>query len=189
MIFDVEKGDIGLVRDANGDVIFSPISGDTDTGRVLAYARGAEELVREICIYQAPLTVSPLGQFKQSSYKGPWATPLYREPVRAEITVMSEQAPRNNAGNEIVLGPAQMCDLPSSREVSILYRNWKGEVAWRRIVPLSISFESSQWHPVPQWIMRALDIDKEVERSFAIADIQNWKPSSVKSSSLSPHSG
>jgi hypothetical protein len=101
---------------------------------------------------------------------------------------MSEQAPRNNAGEEIVLGPAQMCSLPSSREVSILYRNWKGEVAWRRIVPLSISFESSQWHPVPQWIMRALDIDKEAERSFAIADIQNWKQPSL-SAGLSPHSG
>jgi hypothetical protein len=100
---------------------------------------------------------------------------------------MSEQ-PRNNVGNEIVLGPAQMVNLPSSREVSILYRNWKGEVAWRRIVPLSISFESSQWHPVPQWIMRALDIDKEAERSFAIADIQNWKQPSL-SSSPSPHSG
>jgi hypothetical protein len=68
---------------------------------------------------------------------------------------MSEQ-PRNDVGNEIVLGPAQMANLPSSREVSILYKNWKGEVAWRRIVPLSISFESSQWHPVPQWVMRAL---------------------------------
>jgi hypothetical protein len=80
---------------------------------------------------------------------------------------MSEQEPRSNAGEEIVLGPAQMANLPSSREVSILYRNWKGEVAWRRIVPLSISFESSQWHPIP-----------------------HWKPSSVKSSSgLSPHSG
>jgi hypothetical protein len=100
---------------------------------------------------------------------------------------MSEQ-PRSNASEEIVLGPAQMANLPSSREVSILYRNWKGEVAWWRIVPLSIRFESSQWHPVPQWIMRALDIDKEAERSFAIADIQNWKQSSL-SSSPSPHSG
>jgi hypothetical protein len=100
---------------------------------------------------------------------------------------MSEQ-PRNNPCEEIVLGPAQMANLPSSREVSILYKNWKGEVAWRRIVPLSISFESSQWHPVPQWIMRALDIDKEAERSFAIVDIQNWKQPSL-SSRPSPHSG
>jgi predicted DNA-binding transcriptional regulator YafY len=105
---------------------------------------------------------------------------------------MSEQ-PRNNPCEEIVLGPAQMANLPSSREVSILYRNWKGEVAWRRIVPLSIRFESSQWHPVPQWVMRALDIDREAERSFAIADIQNWKPSSARSpsssSNPSPRSG
>jgi hypothetical protein len=101
---------------------------------------------------------------------------------------MSEQAPRSNASEEIVLGPAQMANLPSSREVSILYRNWKGEVAWRRIVPLSISFESSQWHPVPQWIMRALDIDREAERSFAIVDIQNWKQPSL-SSRPSLHSG
>jgi hypothetical protein len=188
MIFDAEKGDTGLVRDANGDVIFSPISGDTNTGRVLAYARGADELVREICLYRAPLTVSPLGQFNQSSYKGSWAVPLYREPVRAEITVMSEQEPRSNASKGIALEPAGMRNLPSGREVNILYRNWKGEVAWRRIIPLSISFESSQSHPIPQWIMRAFDRDKEAERSFAIADIQNWKQFSL-SSSPSPHSG
>lgn len=86
MIFDAEKGDTGLVCDANGDVIFSPITGDTHTGRVLAYSPGADELAREICIYRAPLTISPLGGFDQSTCKGPWAIPLYRELIRFNIT-------------------------------------------------------------------------------------------------------
>jgi hypothetical protein len=129
----------------------------------------------------------PPGDMRVEPLSGPEPGVVMEEDC-VEITVMSEQEPRNNAGEETVLGPAQMCNLPSSREVNILYRNWIGEVAWRRVVPLSIRFESSQWHPVPQWIMRALDIDKEAERSFAIANIQNWKQPSL-SSSPSPRSG
>jgi hypothetical protein len=120
----------------------------------------------------------PPGAMRVEPLSGPEPGVVVEEDC-VEITVMSEQAPRNNPCEDIVPGTGHMETLSSSREVSILYRNWKGEVAWRRIVPLSIRFESSQWHPVPQWIMRALDIDKEAERSFAIVDIQNWKQETI----------
>lgn len=129
----------------------------------------------------------PPGGMRVEAITGPEPGTVMEEDC-VEITIMPEQEPRSNASEDTVLGPTGMSNLPTSREVSILYKNGKGEVAWRRIIPLSISFESSQWRPVPQWIMRAFDRDKEAERSFAIVDIQNWKQPSL-SAGLSPHSG
>jgi predicted DNA-binding transcriptional regulator YafY len=65
---------------------------------------------------------------------------------------------------------------PSNMQVSIFYRNWRGEVAWRKIVPASIYFGSTEWHPQPQWFLKALDVEKQAERDFAIKDIINWQP-------------
>jgi hypothetical protein len=80
-----------------------------------------------------------------------------------------------DATTEVVLQETGACNLPTPREVRILYRNWNGEVAWRRLVPLSVGFEESQWHPTRQWILHALDVDQGAERGFAMADIQCWE--------------
>jgi hypothetical protein len=87
VLFDAGKGDSGVVRDALGEIVFSPISGDTETGLVVCYRRVgqnevelyADGIVRERCVYRAPLTISPLGNFKSSRYQGRWATPIYKE--------------------------------------------------------------------------------------------------------------
>lgn len=93
MIFDAEKGDKGLVKDALGCVIFHPIKGDTLTGRVVCYVPsgvgneilldGDDGLVREAHVYRAPLSVSPLGDFSTLKYTGPWATPVYKERIQS----------------------------------------------------------------------------------------------------------
>ena len=61
-----------------------------------------------------------------------------------------------------------------ARQVVIDYTNHRGERAPRRILPLRIVWESSQWHPAEQWILVAVDIEKGVERSFAMKDIHSW---------------
>lgn len=61
-----------------------------------------------------------------------------------------------------------------SHEVRILYTNWSGETAWRSIVPRSLRFASTEWHPEPQWLLDAWDIEKSAERSFALHDIRQW---------------
>ena len=58
--------------------------------------------------------------------------------------------------------------------VVIRYTNYKGEVALRRIVPRHIHFISTEWHPEPQWVMEAFDLDRGADRSFAIRDILDW---------------
>lgn len=58
-------------------------------------------------------------------------------------------------------------DAPPLR---ITYRNWRGEVSERNIVPQSVWFGATEWHPEPQWLLSALDTDKGAARDFALAD-------------------
>ena len=60
------------------------------------------------------------------------------------------------------------------KEVRILYTNWRGETAVRRILPKEIIFSSNEWHKEKQWLLIAQDLDKEAERSFAMKDIRSW---------------
>jgi predicted DNA-binding transcriptional regulator YafY len=60
--------------------------------------------------------------------------------------------------------------------VVIGYTNHRGQHAERNILPVSIEFGSTQWHPEPQWILVALDMDKRADRHFAMKDITSWRP-------------
>jgi hypothetical protein len=64
------------------------------------------------------------------------------------------------------------------RVVRILYTNWKGQVSWRRILPTGLMFGSTEWHPAEQWLLEAVDLDKDAPRTFAIKDIVRWEVSS-----------
>lgn len=59
----------------------------------------------------------------------------------------------------------------AGESVTFTYRNWRGEVAERRVRIIGIRFGSTEWHPEPQLLLRAFDIDKGEEREFAVADI------------------
>jgi len=63
------------------------------------------------------------------------------------------------------------------KAIKILYKNYKGDVAYRTIIPKSIDFTATEWHPREQWILTALDLDKNADRGFAISDIKEWIPS------------
>ena len=58
--------------------------------------------------------------------------------------------------------------------VKILYTNWKNETRYRIIKPISIEFKSTEWHKEEQWILNAVDIEKNAIRNFAIKDIKEW---------------
>lgn len=66
--------------------------------------------------------------------------------------------------------------MPAS-EVVIDYTNWRGERAGRRILPLDLVFQATEWHPKEQWLLRAIDVEKGDERLFAVADIHSWAQS------------
>jgi predicted DNA-binding transcriptional regulator YafY len=58
--------------------------------------------------------------------------------------------------------------------VIIDYTNHRGERALRSIRPIRIAWESSEWHPETQWILHALDTEKNELREFAMADVHSW---------------
>jgi predicted DNA-binding transcriptional regulator YafY len=61
-----------------------------------------------------------------------------------------------------------------NRTVRILYTNYRGETALRIIVPQKILFGETEWHPEPQWLLEAYDVEKGASRSFAMKDIRAW---------------
>jgi predicted DNA-binding transcriptional regulator YafY len=61
------------------------------------------------------------------------------------------------------------------QRVCIDYTNWKGERAKRIVLPLSIFWGASQWHPKPQWLMYAFDYGRDDVRHFALSSIHNWE--------------
>ena len=67
-----------------------------------------------------------------------------------------------------------MSGIDPKKLVVIRYTNYRGETAVRRIVPIQIHFTSTEWHPEPQWVMEAFDLDRGAERSFAMKEILDW---------------
>jgi predicted DNA-binding transcriptional regulator YafY len=68
-----------------------------------------------------------------------------------------------------------MSDI-EKRIVWFMYANYKGETRVRRVRPIEIAFTYSTFHPEPQWILKGLDLDKNMVRSFAMKDIKGWLP-------------
>lgn len=62
----------------------------------------------------------------------------------------------------------------NEKAVKIVYTNWRGETGVRRIIPKGIKFGANEWHPEPQWLLEALDIEKNADRAFALKDIHHW---------------
>lgn len=65
--------------------------------------------------------------------------------------------------------------MEEEKVVIINYTNWKGVTGLRKIIPIEIFFGSTEWHKEEQWLLRAYDVDKDAERSFAVKDIKSWK--------------
>ena len=64
--------------------------------------------------------------------------------------------------------------MTPGQDVKIVYTNYKGETRVRHIQPIRIHFASTEWHPEPQWLLEARDLEKQEDRSFAIRDIRAW---------------
>lgn len=64
----------------------------------------------------------------------------------------------------------------NAKELRILYTNWQGQTAERRIVPDRIWFGSTEYHPEPQWLIDAFDADKQAPRTFALQDMRRIGP-------------
>jgi predicted DNA-binding transcriptional regulator YafY len=57
------------------------------------------------------------------------------------------------------------------------YTNWRGETSVRSVWPIRVEWGSNEYHPEPQWLLVALDLERDAERTFAIKDIHEFHPS------------
>jgi len=57
------------------------------------------------------------------------------------------------------------------RSIKVKYKNWKGEIGIRNIVPLFMHYGRTNYHKEDQWLLSAWDIDKDAERTYAMMDI------------------
>ncbi|MBD9390170.1 hypothetical protein IB237_23495 [Agrobacterium sp. AGB01] len=68
-------------------------------------------------------------------------------------------------------------EKPAGEPLELPYKNWRGEISTRKIQPIRIEFGSTEWHPEPQWLLVATDVEKNAERSFALKDFNPQQPS------------
>lgn len=64
--------------------------------------------------------------------------------------------------------PSETITQPSVEPVALMYTNWRGDTALRTVLPQRIWYGATEWHPDPQWLLTAVDVDKGVERDFAL---------------------
>jgi predicted DNA-binding transcriptional regulator YafY len=60
--------------------------------------------------------------------------------------------------------------------VYIDYTNHRGETRKRTIVPQRLFFGTMEpWHVDSQWLLHALDVEINEERTFAMAGVHSWR--------------
>jgi predicted DNA-binding transcriptional regulator YafY len=55
--------------------------------------------------------------------------------------------------------------------IRFTYTNWQGVVAERKAQVISLVYEGTEWHPEPQWLLQAFDVEKNAVRLFALRDM------------------
>ena len=67
-------------------------------------------------------------------------------------------------------------DADKDRHVVIDFTNHRGERKTYTILPHSLLFNKSVYHPTPCWLIEATDVHRNVVRHFAMDQIHSWKP-------------
>ena len=70
--------------------------------------------------------------------------------------------------------PVDHASVAEAQVIMVEYTNYRDETAIRRIIPKRLLFQATKWHPRPQWIMEAYDLDRKADRSFALQDVVSW---------------
>lgn len=68
----------------------------------------------------------------------------------------------------------QAADRPyrePTQQITFVYKNWKGEIRERRVIPLNIEFGHDHYHYPDQWLLHAIDMEKGARRTFAFEHI------------------
>ncbi|WKT94522.1 hypothetical protein QYR01_10485 [Brucella anthropi] len=94
---------------------------------------------------------------------------------------------RGGSGMRLVYsGPeSALCSsMKGATPATVFYTNYRGETSERTITPIRPWFGSTEWHPEPQWLLRAYDHNKGAERDFALKDFGGQELSAARALSL-----
>ena len=83
-----------------------------------------------------------------------------------------------------ILSALEPSALDMGNPITLTYTNYRGETSERAITPIRPWFGSTEWHPEPQWLLRAYDHDKGAERDFALKDFGRQQPSEARELAL-----
>jgi predicted DNA-binding transcriptional regulator YafY len=61
--------------------------------------------------------------------------------------------------------------MESNKTLRFIYRNYRQSVETRRVLPDSLRFGQTPYHPRSQWLLRAWDLDRKDWREFAVEDV------------------
>lgn len=61
-----------------------------------------------------------------------------------------------------------------SKAVKVKYKNYRGEIGIRSIVPIEVYWGQTEYHPHDQWLLKVWDVEKCAERVYAFKDIQEF---------------
>ncbi len=61
------------------------------------------------------------------------------------------------------------------KKVKILYTNYKNETAIRTIIPKELKYGKTEYHPEEQLLLVAWECKKQVEKTFSMNDVKEWK--------------
>lgn len=62
--------------------------------------------------------------------------------------------------------------LDDTDEIKCEYRNWRGETSARYIQPIRLWHGTTEWHKEPCLLLRGIDLEKDAERDFRVADFK-----------------
>lgn len=51
------------------------------------------------------------------------------------------------------------------------YINWRGETSQRHVAAWGVFWGTTAFHTEPQWLLQAFDLEKRVQRVFAMRDM------------------
>jgi len=76
--------------------------------------------------------------------------------------------------------PKEVLDKLNGKDINelvahLVYKNYKGEIGERKIIPIDVYFGSNEYHKSMQWLMKVWDLDKNAFRDYALKDIVEWK--------------
>lgn len=58
--------------------------------------------------------------------------------------------------------------------IKVKYKNYKGEIGIRNIIPVGVYYGHTNFHHKDQWLMEVYDVEKDAPRTYAMLDIMEF---------------